>query len=154
MGWVNKINLDDSQLLKFETYGRPFNSTEMKPNEPCELLSGKQSVYKPVDLELFRKNIVSIQMNFWSIYGIWPDLNQLMLGLIWPCLMTLSYAPRYRNVRLCGGDKCGSLSPVYNLWYRTTWSQSICMRLRDYGWCSGRFNPHGKYGKLTVRIFS
>lgn len=90
----------------------------------------------------------------WSIYGIWPDLNQLMLGLIWPCLMTLSYAPRYRNVSLCGGDKCGSLSPVYNLWYRTTWSQSICMRLRDYGWCSGRFYPHGKYGKLTVRIFS
>ena len=90
----------------------------------------------------------------WSIYGIWPDLNQLMLGLIWPCLMTLSYAPRYRNVRLCGGDKCGSFPPVYNLWYRTTWSQSICMRLRDYGWCSGRFHPHGKYGKLTVRIFS
>ena len=60
----------------------------MKPNEPCELLSRKQYVYKPIDLELFRKNIVSIQMNFWSIYGIWPDLNRLMSGLIWPCLMT------------------------------------------------------------------
>jgi hypothetical protein len=113
-GELIKLILDDSQLLKFETYGRPFDSTEMKPNEPCELLSGKQYVYKPVDLELFRKNIVSIQMNF--LVNLWNLARfKLMLGLIWPCLMTLSYAPRYRNVRLCGGDKCGSLSPVYNL---------------------------------------
>ncbi len=42
----------------------------MKPNEPCELLSGKQYVYKPIDLELFRKNIVytdEFLVNLWNL---------------------------------------------------------------------------------------
>ncbi|EPM7414385.1 hypothetical protein ACTPU4_005735 [Klebsiella variicola] len=84
-GELIKLILDDSQLLKFETYGRPFDSTEMKPNEPCELLSGKQSVYKPVDLELFRKNIVSIQMNFlvnlWNLARFKPAYVRAYLAL-------------------------------------------------------------------------
>ncbi|HFT3227451.1 TPA: hypothetical protein ACHV3S_005225 [Klebsiella pneumoniae] len=84
-GELIKLILDDSQLLKFETYGRPFDSTEMKPNEPCELLSGKHYVYKPVDLELFRKNIVSIQMNFlvnlWNLARFKPAYVRAYLAL-------------------------------------------------------------------------
>ena len=57
----------------------------MKPNEPCELLSGKQYVYKPVDLELFRKNIVSIQMNFlvnlWNLARFKPAYVRAYLAL-------------------------------------------------------------------------
>lgn len=84
-GELIKLILDDSQLLKFETYGIPFDSAQMKPNEPCELLSGKQYVYKPVDLELFRKNIVSIQMNFlvnlWNLARFKPAYVRAYLAL-------------------------------------------------------------------------
>lgn len=80
-----KLILDDSQYLKFETYGRPFDSSELKPNSPCELMSGKQYVYKPADLELFRKNITSIQMNFllnlWNLTQLNPAFVRAYLAL-------------------------------------------------------------------------
>ena len=80
-----KLILDDSHYLKFDAYGRPFDSSELKPNAPCELISGKSYVYKPVDLELFRKNIVSIQMNFlvnlWNLARFKPAFVQSYLAL-------------------------------------------------------------------------
>ncbi|WP_198325344.1 hypothetical protein [Klebsiella pneumoniae] len=80
-----KLILDDSHYLKFDAYGRPFDSSELKPNAPFELISGKSYVYKPVDLELFRKNIVSIQMNFlvnlWNLARFKPAFVQSYLAL-------------------------------------------------------------------------
>lgn len=87
VSWNNLIKQirDDSQYLKFETYGRPFDSSELKPNASCELFSGKQYVYKPADLELFRKNIVSIQMNFlvnlWNLVRFNPAFVRAYLSL-------------------------------------------------------------------------
>ena len=88
----------------------------MKPNEPCELFSGKQYVYKPIDLELFRKNIVSIQMSFlvnlWNLARFKPAYVRAYLALSNDAFQMLLDTEMSAFVEV---KKVGSFYPVYNL---------------------------------------
>ena len=79
-------------------------------------MSGKRSVYKPVDIELFRKNIVSIQMNFlvnlWNMDRFKPAYVRAYLALSNDAFQMLLDTEMSAFVEV---KKVGSFYPVYNL---------------------------------------